>query len=227
MHIFQILKQFKKKMIFTLTGKIKCMPIYWEKFNLIHWMFSLWKIILQTWIYPSVFNLFLYIWYEMQWYEQRHMPLPHSLYIITLYFTPYQTFLEHLCTFYLEYLRSLSLFRCMSAVETMMPWHEHFNKMTSQYSWTSKNLWFWDTCGKTKIMQDKILNMKMTNLFKYMIKTTINTCQNLYCTHLPSSTLTNIFPLVFGPRPLAKYWSLRLILNMKCIWTPGLHFHFL
>lgn len=37
------------------------------------------------------------IWNTMYlhpWYEQRHTPLSHSLYILTLCFTPYQTFLD-------------------------------------------------------------------------------------------------------------------------------------
>lgn len=68
---------------------------------------------------------------------------------------------------------------------------------------TKKKLWFWDTCGKTRIMQDKILIMKISNLFKYIFKLNNNTWQNLYYTHHQS--LTNIFPPAFGS--LIDFWK--------------------
>lgn len=133
MHISQILKQ---KECFTLTGKIKCMPIYWEKlvqldtmnvfenFYCKHEYFRL----LLIYCYNYIFGVWNTKWmFFHPWHEQRHTPLSHSPHTITLYFSHYQTFLDHLCTFYLKYLRSFYLFKCISAVTTMTPWHEHLN----------------------------------------------------------------------------------------------------
>lgn len=140
------LKSLNKKECFTLTGKIKCMPIYWEKLVQLDTM-NVFENFYRKHEYFRLLLIYCYyifgIWNTMflyPWHEQRHTPLSHSLDTITLYFTHYQTFLDHLCTFYFEYLRSFYLFRCIhvSAVETMTPWHEHLIKINIQFSWMAK-----------------------------------------------------------------------------------------
>lgn len=113
MHISQILKQ--KRMFY----KIKCMPIYWEKLVQLDTM-NVFENFYRKHEYFRLLLIYCYyifgIWNTMflyPWHEQRHTPLSHSLDTITLYFTHYQTFLDHLCTFYLKYLRTFYLFKIM------------------------------------------------------------------------------------------------------------------